>query len=124
MIKISTGFNWFKSYEVIKNDYGHWYENYSIKYIGGNNTSHSAGNIIIVQNLIEKYSNGKRIQSVCEDWINSEDYKIIDLIEPREMSVICDKILSGKEVNEFDMRDRIEWFKELSDKGYYLTYDL
>lgn len=121
---MSTGFNWFKSYEVKKNDYeGYWYEDYSLKYIGGGDTSHSGGNIGKVQDLIEKYGNGKRIPSVCEDWIDSEDYKITNLIEPQEMSEICDKILSNKEVDEVDMRERIEWFKQLSDDGYYLTYD-
>ena len=123
MRDVSIGFNWFKSYEVKKNDYGYWYEDYSLKYVGGGDTSHSAGNIIKVQDLIEKYSNGKRIPSVCEDWINTEDYKIENLIEPQEMSNICDKILSNKEVDEVDMRDRIEWLKKLSDDGYYLSYD-
>lgn len=120
---MSIGFNWFKSYEVKKNDYGYWYDDYSLKYVDGGDTSHSAGNIIKVQDLIEKYSNGKRIPSVCKDWINTEDYKIENLIEPQEMSNICDKILSNKEVDEVDMRNRIEWFKKLSDDGYYLTYD-
>jgi hypothetical protein len=121
---MSTGFNWFKSYEVKKNTYdGYWYEDYSLNYISGGDTSHSGGNIGKVQDLIEKYSNGKRIPSVCEDWIDSEDYKITDLIEPSEMSEICGKILVNKEVDEVDMRERIEWFKKLSDDGYYLTYD-
>ena len=120
---MSTGFNWFKSYDVKKNDYGYGYEDYSLEYIGGGDTSHSGGNIGKVQDLIEKYSNGKTIPSVCEDWIDSETYKIVNLIEPQEMSEICNKILSNKEVDEVDMRERIEWFKELSDEGYYLTYD-
>jgi len=60
---------------------------------------------------------------MSNDWIDSEDYKIPGLIEPKEMSLICDKILSDTEVDEVDMRDRIEWFKQLSDEGYYLTYN-
>jgi len=120
---VSTGFNWFKTYEVIKNDYGYWNEDYSLKYIGGGDTSHSGGNIGKVQDLIEKYGDGKRISSVCEDWIDSEKYKITNLLEPQEMSEVCNKILSNKEVDKVDMRERIEWFKELSDAGYYLTYD-
>ena len=120
---MGKGFNWFKSYEVKKNDCGYWYEDYSLEYVGGGDTSHSGGNIGKVQDLIEKFSNGKRIPYVCEDWIDTVDYKIIDLIEPKEMSEICNKILTNKEVDKVDMRERIEWFKELSDDGYYLAYD-
>lgn len=39
------------------------------------------------------------------------------------MSNICKNILDNTECDEVDMRDRIQWFKELSDKGYYLAYD-
>lgn len=97
------------------------YDETKLEYIGGGDTSHSSGNIGKVQYLIEKYS-GKRIPIICADWIDSENY-ILPLIKPEEMSIICEKILQGTEVDEVDMRDRIEWFKQLSDQGYYLTYD-
>ena len=97
------------------------YDDTKLEYIGGSNTSHSGGNICKVQNLIEKYS-GKTIPIVCADFIDSEDYKL-PLIEPKEMSNICKKILQGTEVDKAGMRDRIEWFRQLSDEGYYLTYD-
>lgn len=70
--------------------------------------------------MLEKY--GNTIPTICEDFIHSEDCKL-DLIEPNIMSDVCAKILLGKEVDSVDMRDRIEWFKQLSDEGYYLTYD-
>lgn len=120
---MSTGFNWFKSYNItIRKGISMFdCDDIKLEYIDGGNTSHSSGNISKVQDLIEKYS-GKRIPYICADWIDSEDYKL-PLIKPKEMSDICKKVLCGSEVDEVDMRDRIEWFKKLSDEGYYLTYD-
>lgn len=118
---MSIGFNWFKTYEIVYTKLNSYYDYYQVFYDGGNSTSHSAYNIINVQNLIEKYS-GKRIPKVNEDAIDSTEYKI-DLIEPTEMVEICNKILANAECDEVDMRDRIEWFKKLSEDGYYLTYD-
>ena len=120
---MSTGFNWFKSYKITIHKGNHMfdYDETKLEYIGGGDTSHSGGNIGKVQDLIEKYS-GKRIPTICADWIDSEDYEL-PLINPEEMSSICGKILQGTEVDEVDMRARIEWFKQLSDQGYYLTYD-
>ena len=120
---LSTGFNWFKSYKITVHQGTHMfdYDETKLEYIGGGDTSHSGGNIGKVQDLIEKYG-GKRIPTICADWIDSEDYEL-PLINPEEMSSICGEILQGTEVDEVDMRDRIEWFKQLSDQGYYLTYD-
>ena len=119
---MSTVFNWFKKYEIVQkipyNPYFNWY---GIEYLDGDSASHSVGNIIKVQNLIEKYS-GKRIPVVNEDWIDSVDYDL-NLINPEEMMEICSKILADTEVDKVDMRHRIEWFKKLSEEGYYLTYD-
>ncbi len=120
---MSIGFNWFKSYRITVHKGTHIfdYDDTKLEYIGGCDTSHSSYKIGKVQDLIEKYS-GKRIPTICADWIDSEDYKL-PLIEPKEMSSICEKILCGTEVDEVDMRDRIELFKKLSDEGYYLSYD-
>lgn len=118
---MSTGFNWFKEYKIEKDIYLYPEEYYKITYIGGDNTSHSAGNICKCQDLLEKYG-GKRIPYVCEDWLYSINEKL-ELIEPSEMSEMCQKVLETTDVDEFDMRERIEWFKKLSDEGYYLTYD-
>lgn len=118
---MSIGFNWFKSYKI--EDYSQPYcDDFRLTYIGGDSTSHSGGNIGKVQDLLEKYT-GKRIPTVCDDWISSTDYDL-NLIEPNEMSEMCSKVLATTEVDEVDMRDRIEWFKKLSDEGYYLTYDM
>ena len=118
---MSTGFNWFKEYKIVHDKLGYYYDDYRIIYDGGNSTSHSVGNIIKVQNLIEKYG-GKRIPQVDEYAIDSIDCKI-DLIEPTEMVEICNKILSNTECDEVGMRNRIERFKKLSEDGYYLSYD-
>lgn len=47
-------------------------------------------------------------------------YNKANLINPKEMIEICNKILADTEVN---MRHRIEWYKRLSEEGYYLTYN-
>lgn len=119
---MSIGFNWFKKYKIIHRAAPSFYDWYELNYLDGDSTSHSAGNVIKVQNLIEKYS-GKRISSISGECINSVDYEL-DLIEPNEMVEICNKILSSTEVDEVHMRDRIERFKKLSEEGYYLTYDI
>ena len=119
---MSIGFNWFKNYRIIhKIPYNPLFDWYGVEYLDGDSTSHSTGNIIKVQNLIEKYS-GKIIPSVNEELIDSPIYKL-DLINPEEMVEICNKILADEEVDKVDMRHRIEWFKKLSEEGYYLTYD-
>ena len=118
---MSTGFNWFKSYKIEKDIDCYMDGEYKIRYIGGGDTSHSSGNIGKVQDLFEKYGD-VRIPSICEDWIKSEKEKF-DLIEPEIISNICRKILDNKDVDEVGMRERVEWFKKLSDEGYYLSYE-
>lgn len=120
---MSCGFNWFKTYKItIHRGMEMWdYDDKNLEYIGGDSTSHSCHNIGLVQDLIEKYS-GKRIPEIEPDWIKSED-EDLHLIEPKEMSDICQRILDETEVDEVRMRERIEWFKQLSDEGYYLSYD-
>lgn len=117
---MSIGFNWFRTCRISHRAPDTWYDWYELEFLDGDSTSHSAGNIIIVQDLIEKYGN-KRIPYIYEEFIDSLDYDL-GLIEPREMYEICQKILSDTEVDEVDMRHRIEWFMELSKKGYYLAY--
>lgn len=122
---MSIGFNWFKSYEIKKHPGdGAWCSDmYELIYLDGGNTSHSIGNIMPVQYFIFKYGKGKSIPYVNTETIDSEDYNLTGLIEPSEMSKICTSILESDEPGLDDFRDRIEWFKQLSDDGYYLTYD-
>lgn len=120
---MSIGFNWFKSYKIHihKGTTMFDYDDSSIEYINGGSTSHSSGNIILIQELIEKDS-GKRIPTIQGEWLESEDQDL-DLIDPKEMSEICQRILNGDEVDKTDQRAKFEWFKKLSDEGYYLSYD-
>lgn len=117
---MSTGFNWFKDYKLTPwNDY-YYDTDYKLEYIGGDSTSHSSGNIIKVQNLLEKYG-GITIPYIDAYGLDKEYTP--NLINPEIMSKVCKKILENSDVDEVDMRDRIEWFKKLSDEGYYLSYN-
>ena len=112
---MSIGFNWFEGYELKSVEYG-----VIVKYIGGGDSLHSAGNIIKVQNLLEEYGS-INIPVVNEYWLKEGDK--LDLVDPKEVSKVCKLILDDTKVDEVGMRERIKWFKELSDEGYYLTYD-
>lgn len=120
---MGVGFNWFKGYEIIevKVDTG-WYENieYGIKYLDCDDTSHGYGNRTKLQNIFKKYI-GIEIPTISGYWSTKPD---INLIEPSTMSSYCEKLLSNKEYELEDMEDRIQWIKELSDKGYYVSYDM
>ena len=113
---MSRGFNWFEDYEIYLAD--EFYREYNLRYLGGDSTSHSSGNITKVQYLLEKYG-GVTIPYI--DTYNVSD--IPEFVEPDVMSEACAKVLQSSEVDEVDMRDRIEWFKKLSDQGYCLSYD-
>ncbi len=124
---MGVGFNWFKDYKIIKIENPiSWFESsyiYSIEYLNGDSTSHGYGNRTKLQNLFELV--GKSIPTIndeifCDD---VEDYIKNRLIQPAEMSRICDELLNS-EFNLLDMEDRIKWIKELSDEGYYVTYDM
>ena len=122
---MSIGFNWFKDIEIKEEviDYGLCEDTtYILKYIGGGNTSHSAGNIRKVQEILKQYGN---IEIPIIDDDNVDKYTVRDrLIDPKVISKACEKFLNNpNEKDEYDMKDRIEWFKELSDEGYYLSYD-
>ncbi|MGJ0846549.1 hypothetical protein ACR77J_07665 [Tissierella praeacuta] len=124
---MGVGFNWFKNYKVNKfEDPRSWLGNsciYSIEYLDGDSTSHSYGNRTKLQNLFELID--KSIPTVNDEifYDDIEDYIKNTLIQPTEMSSICDKLLnSGFDL--LDMKDRIKWIKELSDEGYYVSYDM
>lgn len=125
---MGLGFRWFKNYKILdaRESYlafGSCYcDGFSIDFIDSDATSHSYYNVSLVCNLFENttYISFPRLPN--EDWIDSKNYKL-DLINPSDMSKYCEIILNGTEVDDIDMRRRFEWFKNLSDDGYYIAYD-
>lgn len=121
---MGVGFNWFKNYEVIPITISMGigeYTEYNLKYINGGSTSHSYGNRTKLQNIFKKYLDTRIpiIPDYCQEDGN------VDLIEPHLMSKLCDELIKNKSVyNLEDMEDRIKWIKELSDNGYYVSYDV
>lgn len=121
---MGLGFKWFKDYKIVDSGaFGYYYyDKYSIKYIDCNSTSHSYYNVKLVKELFEKTIGISFPKLPNEEWIDSKDYKL-KLIKPINMSKYCEKILEGTEVDVINMRNRFEWFKHLSDEGYYIAYD-
>ena len=79
-------------------------------------------NVGLVCDLFENTTGVSFPKLPNEEWIDSKDYKL-NLIKPSDMSMYCEMILNGTEVDDIDMRSRFEWFKNLSDDGYYIAYD-
>lgn len=121
-------FRWFKDYKILNSGetyqaFGYcYYDKYSIEYIDCSFMSHSYYNVALVKELFEKVIGIQFPRLPNEEWIDSKDYKL-KLIKPSDMSKYCEKILNNTEVDNINMRSRFEWFKDLSDKGYYIAYD-
>lgn len=120
-------FNWFKDYKIIKNiiSYGFCEEiEYNIEYLNGDSTSHSYGNRTKLQNIFNKYLNVE-IPTIHDYGYTENYYEKLELIYPSKMSKLCTTLLNNKDKCDLeDMEDRIIWIKELSDKGYYVSYDM
>jgi hypothetical protein len=120
---MSIAFNWFKNY-VIVSDNCHCglgeYTEYSLECIDSDSTSFSAGNVIELDNIFEKYLN-INIPVISTNNV-TEDYKP-DLIEPKRLSELCKYLLKRHSLELGDLRDRVEWIKKISDEGYYVGYE-
>jgi hypothetical protein len=122
-VKMSRGINWFKDFKIEEEiiDYGLVKDStYKVKLIGGDSTSFSEGNITKYQEAFKKYDD---IQIPYRDFEYCYKPTDLDLIEPKVLSEVCYKILSDCILDKYGIKDRIEWFKELSDKGYYFCFD-
>lgn len=125
---MGLGFRWFKDYKILDAGESYlafgfcYYDEFSIDFIDSDATSHSYHNVSLVRDLFERTVGISFPRLPNEDRIDSKNYKL-DLINPSDMSKYCEIILNGTEVDDIDMRSRFEWFKKLSDDGYYIAYD-
>lgn len=122
---MGRGINWFKNFKIKEEiiDYGIGKDiSYSLIYLHGNGTSYGYNNVQILQDILIKYGN---ISIPYVDVYNFNPKTIRkELIKPSVLSKVCSKFLNNpNEKDKYDMRGRIEWFKEMSDRGYYFTYD-
>lgn len=121
---MGLGFNWFKSHQIIMQDRGRFTpETYCSEIIltGGDSTSHGYGTSGDLRDLFKEVTN-LEFPVISTYNIHSENDDI-GLIEPFDMVRYCEMLLATKEVDELELRDRVEWFKELSEQGYYIAYD-
>ena len=123
MMTVGVGFNWFKNYKIYERTifvgFGEDTE-YVIEYLDSDYTSHSYGNRAKLQNIFNKYLNIE-IPTISGFWHIKPE---LNLIEPPIMSNYCDKLLTNKKYDLEDMQDRIQWIKNLSEEGYYVSYDM
>ena len=121
-------FHWFKEYKIRKDEllisFGIPVYDYYIEYIGDcGSTSHSYGNRSKLQDLFEKVH--CMIPVIPNEICDEEPDKYIKeiLVEPVKISQKCQELLDSDFYLE-DMEERIRWIKDLSDKGYYVAYDM
>jgi len=124
---MSRGINWFKDFKIEEEAMDTIFDTkditYDIEYLYGDSTSFSEGNITKYQDAFNKYGNITIPYIDYEYYIDPRWYIKEKLIEPKTLSEVCSKILSDCILDKYDIKSRIEWFKEMSDKGYYFSYD-
>lgn len=120
-------FRWFKEFEIQKTEYAMWTYSYYqcyFKCIGNwGCTTHSYGSRSKLQDLFEIV--GCRIPTIPEIIPDEELEKYVHkiLVNPSEMSKKCQELLCSN-LDLHDLKERIKKIKELSDKGYYIAYDM
>ena len=120
-------FSWFKTYtiETQENPYG-WDprpDEYRICFGDeGGSVSLGYGSTNDIQERLAVIT-GNIIPHIAEtrDFDKPED--IDDLLwKPADMSKLLEIAINHKDVPE-DMKDRLVWFKKLSDDGFYIVYE-
>lgn len=120
---MSRGINWFKDFKIKEESINNIFDkdiNYEIEYTDGNSTSFSEGNITKYQEAFKKYGD------ITIPYVEYEYYskpEELGFINPKILSEVCSKILSDCILDKYDIKSRIEWFKEMSEKGYYFSFD-
>lgn len=128
---MGVNFLWFKDYKIEESEYHVHYFGIGypdpacslITFINYDDTSHSYGNVSKLQEIFKKINcEIPTIQYTIDyDTHTAEKYIQSKLINPSELSKKCQELLDS-DIDLDDMRDRIEWIKELSDDGYYVSY--
>lgn len=121
-------FHWFKEFKIetheIPISWGISNFDSFVKFVGDcDSTSHSYGNRTKLQNVFKEVE--IMIPNIPNEITCEEPEKYVQnlLIKPSIMSQKCKELLNS-ELDLKDMEDRIIWIKELSDKGYYVAYDM
>lgn len=120
---MGRGINFYKDVKLVKHEEKDVFGDYDwneLKYIDNHSISWSYGNTYRLGLLFEKYTNLSLPIILCED----DNDCLEDLIKPEDMVKYCDKVLNnatGEELEEWG--NRVEYIKEISEKGYYVSYD-
>ncbi|MCM1197200.1 MAG: hypothetical protein NC310_09070 [Roseburia sp.] len=106
-------FRWFNDVTIIDDSI--------YDFIEGDCTSHGYGNTCDICDLFKTETN-IQIPNLNYSY-RYKDKSELELIEPKDMIKACEKLLKidNNEIIE-KFRDRIEWFKELSEQGFYIAY--
>lgn len=113
---------WFKDYKISKYKDAYFDDYYDFRLVECNSTSHGARNVRLIRNLFLLVTN-KTFPTIpgCS-FISSTDF-CLDLIEPNNMLIYCNKILKNPKVDSLNLRSEFEWFKKYSEEGYYIAYE-
>lgn len=110
---MGANFEWFKDVTIV--------DDYIYEFTNGDCTSHSYGKSCDICEIFKENTNIE-IPSLSYSY-RYENKSELNLVDPKNMISACDKLLritGNDDIEEF--RDRIEWFKELSEQGYYIAY--
>ena len=116
-------FHWFRDYQIIMQDETFTRSAYCSDVVlnGGDNTSYGYGRAGDLKELFYEVTKVE-FPVICTYAIHSETDDI-GLIDPDMMVRYCDTVLSDERVDELGIRDILEFFKELSEQGYYLAFE-